>query len=82
MLTRKVPLLAALTLGATLLTFIPAAVVAAPGEAACRNRPNDPVTKLLGCVTVEGVLEHEQALQDIADANDDNRSSGTLVLTI
>ena len=78
MLTRKVlPLLAALTLGATLLSFIPAAVVAAPSEAACDNRTNDSVSKLLECVTVEGVLEHEQALQDIADDNDGNRSSGS-----
>jgi Zn-dependent M28 family amino/carboxypeptidase len=78
MLTRKVlPLLAALTLGATLLSFIPAAVVAAPSEAACNNRTNDSVSKLLECVTVKGVLEHEQALQDIADDNDGNRASGT-----
>jgi Zn-dependent M28 family amino/carboxypeptidase len=78
MLTRMVlPLLAALTLGATLLSFIPAAVVAAPTEAACNNRTNDSVSKLLECVTVEGVLEHEQALQDIADDNDGNRASGS-----
>jgi Zn-dependent M28 family amino/carboxypeptidase len=78
MLTRKMlPLLAALTLAATLLSFIPAAVAAAPSEAACKARPNDSVSKLLECVTVKGVLEHEQALQDIADDNDGTRASGT-----
>ena len=78
MLTRKMlPLLAALVLGATLLSFIPAAVAAAPSAAACKNRPNDSVSKLLECVTVEGVLKHEQALQDIADDNNGTRASGT-----
>ena len=78
MLTRKVlPLLAALTLGATLLWFIPAAVAAAPSPAGCANRTNVTVRTLLDCVTVDGVLEHEQALQDIADDNDGTRASGT-----
>ncbi|HJS27118.1 MAG TPA: M28 family peptidase [Actinomycetota bacterium] len=33
--------------------------------------------RLLECVTVAGVLEHEEAFQAIADENDDNRASGT-----
>ena len=33
--------------------------------------------KLLECVTVEGVLAHEEAFQAIADENGDTRASGT-----
>jgi Zn-dependent M28 family amino/carboxypeptidase len=52
-------------------------VTAAPSEAACDNRTNDSVRKLLECVRVEGVLEHEEAFQKIADDNGGNRSSGS-----
>ena len=41
------------------------------------NRTNNSVSKLLECVTLEGVLEHEEALQGIADDNDGTRASGT-----
>ena len=34
-------------------------------------------TALRTAVTVEGIMEHERALQAIADANDGNRASGT-----
>jgi Zn-dependent M28 family amino/carboxypeptidase len=34
-------------------------------------------TKLRNAVTVNGILEHERALQAIADANNDNRASST-----
>jgi Zn-dependent M28 family amino/carboxypeptidase len=70
-------LLAAFSLVATLLCFVPAAVAAAPSAAACNNRTNDSVRKLLECVTIDGLLEHQEALQEIADDNDDNRASGT-----
>ena len=33
--------------------------------------------KLLRCVTVKGVMQHERAFQRIADRNDGNRSAGT-----
>ena len=33
--------------------------------------------KLLECVTLDGVLAHEQAFQDIADDNGGTRASGT-----
>ena len=55
--------------------FIPAAV-AAP-DAGCDNRTINSVRKMLDCVTVDGILEHQQAFQEIADENDDNRASGT-----
>jgi Zn-dependent M28 family amino/carboxypeptidase len=70
-------LLAAFSLVATLLCFVPAAVAAAPSAAACNNRTNDTLAKLLECVTIDGLLEHQEALQEIADDNDDNRASGS-----
>ncbi len=55
------------------LAVIPAAEA---GESRC-GRTNNSVRKLLECVTLEGVLEHEEALQSIADRNDGTRSAGT-----
>ena len=58
-----------------------------PGQAsaqgsACENATNNTYDKLLRCVTVEGVREHQAAFQAIADANDDpfypdTRAAGT-----
>lgn len=41
------------------------------------NRTNDSVRKLLECVTLAGVMEHQQAFADIAAANGGTRSAGT-----
>ena len=41
-----------------------------------RQRNNDTSEKLFECVTLEGVREHQAALQEIADANGRNRFSG------
>ena len=41
------------------------------------NRTNDSVRKLLECVTLDGVLEHQEAFQEIADENGGTRASGT-----
>jgi Zn-dependent M28 family amino/carboxypeptidase len=72
---RTLGVLAALALVAAGLLFVnPSGAVAA--DARC-NRTNNSVKKLLECVTVEGILEHEQALQDIADDNGGNRASGS-----
>jgi Zn-dependent M28 family amino/carboxypeptidase len=49
---------------------------AQPGQS-CDRRSNNSYDKLLGCMTVEGVLEHMAALQKIADANDDPYYPGT-----
>jgi hypothetical protein len=77
MVTRRTfALIAAVSLGASLLWVAPAAA-AVPTDTACNNRMNDSIRKLLECVKVEGVLEHEKALQAIADENDDTRASGT-----
>jgi Zn-dependent M28 family amino/carboxypeptidase len=49
----------------------------APSPATCNNRSNNTQRKLLECVTVEGVRQHQSVLQFIADANGGTRSSGT-----
>ena len=59
-----------------LLTLVlPAAATSAPPG--CANRTNTTYQALLECVTLEGVRAHQAALQEIADANDGNRFSGT-----
>ena len=52
------------------------AAVAAPAEA-CDRRTNNTYQKLLECVTLEGVREHQAQFQKIADANDDPFYPGT-----
>ncbi|MBN2621953.1 MAG: M28 family peptidase [Acidimicrobiales bacterium] len=49
---------------------------AAP-PAACERGINDTYDELLECVTAEGVFEHLDAFQAIADANGDTRASAT-----
>ena len=49
----------------------------AAGPASCANRNNNTYDKLLGCVTLEGVREHQAAFQAIADANDGTRAAAT-----
>jgi Zn-dependent M28 family amino/carboxypeptidase len=51
--------------------------VAFAGPSACESRNNNTHAKLLECVTLAGVREHQAALQAIADANGGNRSAGT-----
>jgi len=50
---------------------------ASAGPQACGSRVNNTHDKLQECVTVEGVREHQAALQAIADANNGIRTSGT-----
>ena len=52
------------------------AASAAPGNA-CDNQANNTYAKLLECVTLEGVREHQAQLQKIADNNDDEFYPGT-----
>lgn len=47
------------------------------GAGSCEQRNNNTVKKLLECVTAEGTMEHLNALQRIADANDGNRAADT-----
>jgi aminopeptidase Y len=58
-------------LGAT----VPVATAAPP--AACANRTNNTLAKLLECVQVEGVREHQAEFQAIADDTGGTRASGT-----
>jgi aminopeptidase Y len=59
------------------LAFIAILPAAAADEVACIYRNNDNPKKLLECVTLAGVREHQAALQSIADANNGIRTSGT-----
>jgi Zn-dependent M28 family amino/carboxypeptidase len=43
----------------------------------CKKRNNNSFRKLLKCVTLDGVRGHQKKLQDIADANNGIRTSGT-----
>ncbi|HEX6247587.1 MAG TPA: M28 family metallopeptidase [Nocardioidaceae bacterium] len=43
----------------------------------CDNQTSNSLAKLLECVTLEGVREHQAAFQAIADANNGIRTSGT-----
>jgi Zn-dependent M28 family amino/carboxypeptidase len=52
------------------------AVPAAP-TAACDNRNNNTISKLLECASADNAVKHLEAFQAIADANDGNRSAGT-----
>jgi Zn-dependent M28 family amino/carboxypeptidase len=61
-----------------LAAIVPAGeAVAAPPQKACDNRANNTYPKLLECIRLGEVREHQAALQAIADANDGNRFSGT-----
>jgi hypothetical protein len=66
------PLLVLLTLLGVLAPAIPVTA----GSAACDSRVNNTFAKLLECVTVDGVRQHQAALQAIADANGGTRISG------
>jgi Zn-dependent M28 family amino/carboxypeptidase len=70
------------TAGVLLATIGLALALATPGSAAapttgCENRTNNTYDKLLGCVTLAGVREHQAALQAIADANGGTRAAAT-----
>jgi Zn-dependent M28 family amino/carboxypeptidase len=47
------------------------------GPSACDTRVNNTHAKLLECVTLKGVRDHQAALQAIADANNGTRVSGS-----
>jgi len=71
---RVVGLIGILMLGAV---WAPAAAAAPPSANVCDARTNNTHQKLLDCVTLEGVREHQAAFQAIADANGGTRASGT-----
>jgi hypothetical protein len=51
--------------------------VGAPPQLACDTRTNNTYEKLLECVRVEGVREHQAAFQGIAAANGGTRAAAT-----
>jgi Zn-dependent M28 family amino/carboxypeptidase len=71
---RRVRALAILTLA--LAAVIPAGAAQAQSQRACDNRANNTYPKILECIRLGQVREHQAALQAIADANDGNRFSG------
>ena len=60
---------------AAVLPAVPA--TAAPSQNACETRNNNTYEKLLECLRVDEVREHQAALQVAADANDGTRAAGT-----
>jgi len=58
-------------------SFTLSASRAGADSAACDTRVNNTHDKLLQCVTLAGVRSHQAALQEIADANNGIRTSGT-----
>jgi Zn-dependent M28 family amino/carboxypeptidase len=67
------------TLSATLLLGLGAIAFGSPAAAAdksCGNLSANNTAKITKCMTLDGVLAHTKALQDIADANGGNRASG------
>ena len=57
--------------------LLPGQTASAARGAACDNRSNNTYEKLLDCVTLEGVREHQEALQKIADNSTDPVYPGT-----
>ena len=56
------------------MAFVPGVLA---GPESCDTRVNNTQAKLLECVTLEGVREHQAAFQAIATANDGTRAAGT-----
>jgi Zn-dependent M28 family amino/carboxypeptidase len=71
---RVLGMIGILLLGAV---WAPAAAAAPPTADICEARTNNSHQKLLECMTLEGVREHQEAFQEIADANGGTRASGT-----
>lgn len=66
-----------ITMAVFAVIVIPNAASAAPSQNGCTNRTLNTIDKLLSCVNADDVVEHLEALQDIADANGGTRASGT-----
>ena len=74
--SRRALRLVAIGAAAALTTALPHAASAAPA-AACDDRSNNTYQKLLECVTLEGVREHQAEFQKIADNSTDPVYPGT-----
>ena len=58
------------------LLLLVGAVTLVAADEPCSVRVNNTFDKLLACVTIEGVREHQAAFQAIADANGGTRAAG------
>ena len=74
MLSKTIRIVALVSIIAAALSVAP---VALAGPASCDTRVNNTHAKLLECVTLEGVREHQAAFQEIADENGGTRAAGT-----
>ncbi|HJS18976.1 MAG TPA: M28 family metallopeptidase [Anaerolineales bacterium] len=74
MISKTIRLLIVLAMFGAVFAFAPAA---SAGPESCDTRVNNTHQKLLECVTLEGVREHQAAFQAIADANGGTRAAGT-----
>jgi aminopeptidase Y len=74
---RRLPWFAALALAVALFAALGLARPVAAQSPSCGSRVNNTHAKLLECVTLSGVREHQAALQAIADANNGIRVSGS-----
>lgn len=64
-----------LALAISLATLASKSAIAGPES--CQSRVNNTHEKLLECVTLDGVRQHQAALQAAADANEGTRETGT-----
>jgi hypothetical protein len=62
---------------AAAMSFTPLVQAAPPVSPACDTQVNNTHAKLMECITLAGVREHQAALQSIADANGGTRAAGT-----
>ena len=69
--------MAAGTGGLLVALMLPATTATAQTGGGCANRTNNTYEELLECVTLEGVREHQAALQKIADNSEDPVYPGT-----
>ena len=74
---RKAMWFSAIVLAVTLAAAIGLTRTAVAGPESCDTRVNNTHAKLLECMTLAGVREHQAAFQAIADANGNTRVSGS-----
>jgi Zn-dependent M28 family amino/carboxypeptidase len=74
MFSKSIRIMTIVAILAAMFAFVPSVFA---GEEACDTRVNNTQKKLLECVTLEGVREHQAAFQAIADANGGTRAAGT-----
>jgi Zn-dependent M28 family amino/carboxypeptidase len=74
MLSRIIRVLSLMAVIAAALAYAPTTTA---GPASCDSRVNNTHAKLLECVTLAGVREHQAAFQAIANANGGIRAAGT-----